>query len=63
MRVIALMAQRLRESPPPEVPGGNPWRRFGPFRSILEPHSLDDSGAMGAAMIKATRAGVHPAEL
>jgi unsaturated rhamnogalacturonyl hydrolase len=29
-----------------------------PFRSVLEPHALDDAGAMCAAMIKAERAGV-----
>jgi rhamnogalacturonyl hydrolase YesR len=30
----------------------------GPFRSVLEPHALDDAGSLCAAMIKATRAGV-----
>ncbi|WP_230680392.1 glycoside hydrolase family 88/105 protein [Pontibacter rufus] len=29
-----------------------------PLRSVLEPHALDDAGAMCAAMIKAERAGV-----
>lgn len=29
-----------------------------PLRQVLEPHALDDAGAMCAAMIKATRAGV-----
>lgn len=29
-----------------------------PLRQVLEPHALDDAGAMCAAMIKATRAGI-----
>ena len=29
-----------------------------PVQSVLEPHALDDAGAMCAAMIKATRAGI-----
>ena len=45
----------------PEVPvGARPpeaWRT--PFRQVNAPHSLDDSGAMAAAMIKAARGGVH----
>ncbi|PTX94292.1 glycoside hydrolase family 88 protein [Opitutus sp. ER46] len=31
-----------------------------PFRSVNAPHTLDDSGAMAAAFIKAARAGHHP---
>lgn len=34
-------------------------RRFYPFRNVNAPRSLDDSGAMAAAMIKASRAGFH----
>lgn len=30
-----------------------------PIRGLLDPHALDDTGAMCAAMIKATRAGVQ----
>lgn len=33
-------------------------RQLGPIRQVLKPAALDDSGAMSAAMIKATRAGV-----
>lgn len=29
-----------------------------PIRPVLEPHALDDAGAMAAAMIKASRAGI-----
>ena len=58
--------------PPPEVPEstrlpgevGSPQGRgmpAGMFRSVNAPHSLDDAGAMCAAMIKALRAGA-PAE-
>ena len=32
--------------------------QLGPIRQVLKPAALDDSGAMSAAMIKATRAGV-----
>jgi unsaturated rhamnogalacturonyl hydrolase len=45
----------------PEVPVGarapEAWRT--PFRQVNAPHSLDDSGAMAAAMIKAARGGVQ----
>ena len=34
-------------------------RRFYPFRNVNSPRSLDDSGAMAAAFIKAARAGIH----
>jgi unsaturated rhamnogalacturonyl hydrolase len=33
-------------------------RQLGPIRQVLKPAALDDAGAMSAAMIKATRAGV-----
>lgn len=35
-------------------------RRYQPFRSVNAPRSLDDSGAMAAAFIKAARAGIEP---
>jgi unsaturated rhamnogalacturonyl hydrolase len=45
----------------PEVPVGgrmpDVWRT--PFRQVNAPHSLDDSGSMAAAMIKAARGGVQ----
>ncbi len=33
------------------------WATAGPLRGLVDPHALDDCGAMCAAMIKATRAG------
>ncbi|MCF0058849.1 glycoside hydrolase family 105 protein [Dyadobacter sp. CY356] len=33
------------------------WGTAGPLRGLVNPHALDDCGAMCAAMIKATRAG------
>lgn len=35
-------------------------RSLGPIRQLLRPAALDDSGAMAAAMIKATRANLVP---
>ena len=47
----------------PLVPGTMPtpaqFRRFE-FRNLVDPQTLDDDGAMCAAMIKARRAGVGP---
>ena len=37
--------------------------RRNPFRAVNDPRSLDDSGAMAAAFIKASRSGIHPVEL
>lgn len=37
----------------------NPRNFRNPFRSVLAPRSLDDSGSMAAAMIKAHRAGIE----
>jgi unsaturated rhamnogalacturonyl hydrolase len=34
-----------------------------PMRQVLQPHALDDAGAMAAAMIKASRYGVTKADL
>jgi len=41
------------------VEGATPPRANYPFRAVLNPRSLDDSGAMSAAFIKAARAGFH----
>jgi unsaturated rhamnogalacturonyl hydrolase len=35
------------------------WGTAGPLRGLVDPHALDDCGAMCAAMIKATRAGTN----
>ena len=43
----------------PGLPGREAMRRW-PFRSVVDPQTLDDAGAMCAAMIKARRAGVGP---
>lgn len=46
---------------PPPAPGAGPGRGgFNPMRSVLAPRSLDDSGSMCAAMLKAQRAGAGP---
>ena len=62
---IATLAQHIRAQPvlpdfsiPATLPPGPP--RFNNLRSVLRPHSLDDSGSMAAAFLKAARAGVSP---
>jgi len=52
-------AAAVADLPEAPVAGRAPagWRT--PFRSVNAPHSLDDSGSMAAAMIKASRAGVE----
>ena len=47
------------EAAAPGLPGREAMRRW-PFRSVVDPQTLDDAGAMCAAMIKAHRAGVGP---
>jgi rhamnogalacturonyl hydrolase YesR len=59
LEAIGRVAAHVKANPPPPVEGGNPFRRFGLMRSVLEPHSLDDAGAMAAGMIKSARAGIH----
>ncbi|HEY0944246.1 MAG TPA: glycoside hydrolase family 88 protein [Opitutaceae bacterium] len=51
--------QRATATPPAPVPSG-PRPAALLFRSVNAPRSLDDSGAMAAAFIKAARAGLHP---
>jgi rhamnogalacturonyl hydrolase YesR len=53
LRLVAELAAHYRAHPVPD----------GPLRSVLEPRALDDSGSLCAAMIKASRAGIAPAEL
>jgi rhamnogalacturonyl hydrolase YesR len=63
LTAIAKLATHLRQQPAPakeERPGP---QRMLVLRSVLNPQSLDDSGAMCAALIKASRSGVSPAEL
>ena len=59
LHAIATVAAHLKTLPPPatDVPG--PQRMFA-LRQVLNPQSLDDSGAMCTGFIKASRAGVEP---
>ena len=59
---IATLAAHLQKQPPPAAEPAGPPRMLA-LRSVLNPRTLDDSGAMCAAMIKASRAGVLPGEL
>lgn len=61
--LIRTLADHYRANPPAApanaAPGERRWMRF-PLRSVIAPASLDDSGAMAAAMIKAHQAGAGP---
>ncbi len=61
LHAIATLAAHLKSLPPPADATG-PQRAMA-LRPILSPQSLDDSGSMCAAFIKAARAGVEPATL
>jgi len=54
-RRFGVMADELAKIDPAEGRVG-----FGPLRRLVNPRSLDDCGAMGAAFIKARRAKVGP---
>ncbi|MGC4074289.1 MAG: glycoside hydrolase family 88 protein [Nibricoccus sp.] len=58
-RTAPLFAEQVANLAPPPATGRLPdvWRT--PFRQVNAPRSLDDSGAMAAAMIKAARSGLH----
>ncbi|WP_438482509.1 glycoside hydrolase family 88/105 protein [Oleiharenicola lentus] len=64
LTAIAAVAKHLRANPAPanaaDVPGA---QRASALRNVLTPRSLDDSGAMAAGFIKASRAGIAPDEL
>jgi rhamnogalacturonyl hydrolase YesR len=62
LAAIAAVAARLQAQPPLATEPAGPERALY-LRSVLRPQSLDDSGAMAAALIKASRAGIQPAEL
>lgn len=62
LHAIATVAAHLRQQPPPAAELTGPSRMLA-LRPVLEPRSLDDSGSMAAAMIKAARAGIEPAAL
>lgn len=55
LKFIAESAPKFHTDTPPQGNGGGP---VGTFRAVNHPRTLDDAGAMGAAMIKALRAGV-----
>jgi rhamnogalacturonyl hydrolase YesR len=58
MEIIGKLAAHMKDRPPP-ADADQAGRRRGMFmRSVLAPRSLDDSGSMAAAMIKAHRAGL-----
>ena len=63
LHAIAMVATKGRQEPPapPDEPPGLP--RLLRLRGVIAPRSLDDSGAMAAAMIKASHAGLAPEEL
>lgn len=63
VHAITTVANHLKSLPPPaEQPTAGPQRAFA-LRAVLAPRSLDDSGSMCAAFIKAARAGLEPALL
>ncbi|HVU23116.1 MAG TPA: glycoside hydrolase family 88 protein [Opitutus sp.] len=69
LETIAPLAARLRDSERAEAGAAAPAleayspKRILTLRPILHPHSLDDSGSMCAALIKAARAGLAPGAL
>jgi rhamnogalacturonyl hydrolase YesR len=60
LSAIALLAAQTKANPLPLIPGPDNQRpKFGiGLRSIVAPRSLDESGAMCAALIKAYQAGL-----
>lgn len=61
LNTIAQLAAHLRPQPVETMPPGRP--RIIALHNVLSPQTLDDSGSMCAAMIKASRAGIEPATL
>jgi unsaturated rhamnogalacturonyl hydrolase len=62
LHAIATVAAHIKTLPPPPADATGPQRAMA-LRPVIEPRSLDDSGSMGAAFIKAARAGIEPAVL
>ena len=68
LRAIAALAAHALKRPMPPAPTFGPngptgdMRQFA-VRSVINPGTLDDSGSMCAAMLKASRAGISPQEL
>lgn len=63
LMAIARVAAHLREHPPAQARTDAPVSPALLLRGVLTPRSLDDSGAMCAAMIHAAQSGIHPDEL
>lgn len=62
LRTIAELAAHLKAQPQPAAGAPGDQRMFL-LRPVLDPRALDDCGAMCAAMLKASRAGISPEEL
>ncbi|MDI1247817.1 MAG: glycoside hydrolase family 88 protein [Lacunisphaera sp.] len=62
LQAIATVAAHLKTLPPPATEATGPQRMFA-LRPVLRPQSLDDSGSMAAAFLKAARAGIDPGQL
>jgi rhamnogalacturonyl hydrolase YesR len=66
VKFIADVAAMFRQAPDAQLQPGQTPQQQGQrirrmlMRSVNNPGSLDDSGAMAAAFIKASRAGIHP---
>jgi len=63
LEAIAAVAAHVRATGAAAWPQDPQQRRFFQLRGVVEPRSLDDSGAMCAALIRASRAGIHPEAL
>jgi len=59
LHAIATVAAHLKTLPPPPADATGPQRAMA-LRAVIAPRSLDDSGSMAAAFIKAARAGIEP---
>ncbi|HEU5078893.1 MAG TPA: glycoside hydrolase family 88 protein [Opitutaceae bacterium] len=62
LTAIAAVAAKWKDQPLPERNFRDGGRSYQ-IRSVLKPSALDDCGAMGAAMIRASRAGIHSEQL
>lgn len=60
VHAIATVANHLKSLPPPAEQSAAGPQRASALRAVLAPRSLDDSGSMCAAFIKAARAGLEP---
>jgi len=62
---LALLATQVKKNPPPATANAAPvsTSQGMRLRSMVSPRSLDDSGAMCAALIKAERAGLGDKQL